>query len=170
MVAQPGLGTSGVFAFALLFVFVGALPWMIKGIASPRYPDSDQVSLQQQIALVSNVPAMDRLQSFASQSDAFLQAGQVLYPRFFSKEDGLASANPWPAYALRDYPRVGFLLLNQSSTSVVFPTKSLPAFPHAQDAIVLGCQREEYIEARWVIFPELNAVYASEDLPETCSP
>ena len=113
---------------------------------------------------------MDQIDSFTLQPEAFLQTGRVLYPRFFSKEDGLASTNPWPAYAIREYPRLGFLLLNQSSVFVVFPTKRLPAFPHAQDAIILGCQHEDYVEARWIFFPALNSVYASQDLPEACAP
>jgi hypothetical protein len=62
------------------------------------------------------------------------------------------------------------LLLNQTSVSVVFPTKKLAEFPHAADAIILGCQRDGYVEARWVAFPELGAIYSSEQLPETCSP
>jgi hypothetical protein len=154
---------------AILFAFLGALPWLITNIASPRFSDTDPTLLQQQIASVSNTP-MDRIHTFASQSGAFIQSGRVLYPRFFSKENGLASANPWPAYALREFPRIGFLLLNQRSVSVVFPTKRLPEFPHAQDAIIVGCQREDYLEARWIIFPELDSVYASETLPESCAP
>ena len=158
------------FGFAILFALIGALPWMIKNIASPRYADTSQSLLQQKIASVSNAPSTDQINTFASQSDAFLQSGRVLYPRFFSKENGLASANPWPAYALREYPRIGFLLLNQSNVSVVFPTKRLPEFPHAQDAIVVGCQREGYVEARWIIFPELDSVYSNTEFPEACSP
>jgi 4-amino-4-deoxy-L-arabinose transferase-like glycosyltransferase len=159
-------GPSGL---AILFAFLGVLPWLITNIASPRYSDADQALMQQKIASVSNTP-VDRIQTFASQSGAFIQTGRVLYPRFFSKENGLASANPWPAYALRDYPRIGFLLLNQTSVSVVFPTKRLPEFPHARDAIIVGCQREDYVEARWIIFPELDSFYASETLPESCAP
>ena len=90
--------------------------------------------------------------------------GRVLYPRFFSKNDGLASTNPWPAYAFHDYPRIGFLLLNQTNISVVFPTKKIAQFPHAADAIILGCQRDGYVEARWVAFPELDTVYSSDPL------
>ena len=37
--------------------------------------------------------------------------GRVLYPRYFSRNDGLASTNPSPAYASRDYPRTGFYFL-----------------------------------------------------------
>jgi hypothetical protein len=154
----------------ILFAIISALPWMIKNIAPPRYADTSQTSLRQKITLVSNTPALEKINTFASQPDALIQTGRVLYPRFFSKEDGLASANPWPAYALRDYPRMGFLLLNQSSVSVVFPTKRLPDFPHARDAIILGCQREGYVEAHWVLFPELDSVYSNEELPDTCSP
>ena len=139
-------------------------------MASPRYRNTDQASLQEKIASISNVPMSDELAAFASQPEAFLQTGRVIYPRFFAKEDGLASTNPWPAYAIRDYPRVGFVFLNQSSMSVVFPTKRLAEFPHAQDAIILGCQREGYVEARWILFPDLNSVYSSETPSEPCSP
>jgi hypothetical protein len=159
----------GLFGISILFAFLGALPWLIKTIASPRYAETDQTALQQQIASISSAPA-DQINAFASQPDAFIQIGRVLYPRFFSREHGLASANPWPAYALREYPRIGFLLLNQSSVSVVFPTKRLPEFPHAQDAIVVGCQHADHVEARWILFPESDSVYASEEFPETCSP
>jgi hypothetical protein len=154
--------------FASLFALIAAIPWLIKNVASPRYADADQ-TFHQKFASIPNAPSMDRISAFASQPDAFIQTGRVLYPRFFSKEDGLASANPWPAYALRDYPRIGFLLLNQSNMSVVLPTKRLPSFPHAQDAIVVGCQREGYVEARWVIFPELDAVFSNTELPQACS-
>lgn len=156
-------------SFASLFVFVAALPWLAKSIASPRYADQSRERLLSTLTSLSNAP-INKINSFASQPEAFMQSGRVLYPRFFSKEDGLVSAHPWPAYALRNYPRMGFLLLNQGSVFVVFPTKRLPAFPHARDAIILGCQRQDYVEARWVVFPELNSVYSSEELPESCSP
>jgi 4-amino-4-deoxy-L-arabinose transferase-like glycosyltransferase len=156
---------------ALLFVFVSSLPWLARTIASPHYEDQSQESLRAKMStFVVDTPTWDEINTFAAQPDAFIQTGRVLYPRFFGKEGGLASANPWPAYALREYPRIGFLLLNQSSASVVFPTKRLPEFPHAQDAIVIGCQHKDYVEARWVIFPKLDTVYSNTELPQTCSP
>ena len=159
---------SQLVSIALLFAFIGSLPWMIKRIASPRYPNTNQALLQNQLISISNTA--DEINTFASQPDVFLQSGRVLYPRFFGKEDGLASTNPWPAYAIREYPRLGFLFLNQTSVFVVFPTKRLPEFPHAQDAIILGCQQEGYVEARWIVFPELNSAYTSEDPLLPCSP
>jgi hypothetical protein len=170
---QPGtqskLGQTRI-PVAILFVLIGALPWLVENIASPRYPDQSQGNLEAKITGLSNAPTIEEIKTFVSQPGAFLQTGRVLYPRFFSKNDGLASANPWPAYAFHDYPRIGFLLLNQTSISVVFPTKKVAEFPHATDVIVLGCQREGYVEARWVAFPGLDSVYPSELLTETCSP
>jgi hypothetical protein len=83
----------------------------------------------------------------------------------------MASANPWPAYKLRDYPRFGFMLLNDKITSAVFPSRieSL-TFPHAADVIILGCMREDYVEVRMIAFPDLDVVHTSVPLTESCSP
>jgi len=62
------------------------------------------------------------------------------------------------------------LLLNDTSVSVVFPTRRLSEFPHAEYAIVLGCQRQGYVEAHWIAFPELDTIYASEGAAEPCTP
>jgi hypothetical protein len=43
-------------------------------------------------------------------------------------------------------------------------------FPHAVDAILLGCQREDYIEARVVYVPATNEIFANASLLENCSP
>jgi hypothetical protein len=157
-------------SLVVLFAFIGSFPWLIENIASPRYTDQSQTALEEKMAALPNAPTFDELSAFASQPETFLQMGRVLYPRFFSKNDGLASTNPWPAYAFHDFPRIGFLLLNQTNVSVVFPTKKIAEFPHAAAAIVLGCQRDGYVEARWVAFPALDLVYSSDPLKESCSP
>lgn len=158
-----------IFALVLL-AFLGALPWMMEKISSARYADQSPQILQGQLAALPETPTADAIKAFAVRPGTFLQAGRVVYPRFFSRQDGLASANPWPAYAVRDYPRMGFLLLNDNSAFVVFPTRRLPEFPHAEDAIILGCDRGLYIEARWVAFPVLGKIYTSEMAGGPCSP
>jgi 4-amino-4-deoxy-L-arabinose transferase-like glycosyltransferase len=168
--AQKSSSFAALIPYAFLFAFLGALPWLAENIASPRYADQSQQRLEQALATVPNAPPLDEISTFASQPESFLQTGRLVYPRFFSKNNGLASTNPWPAYAIHEYPRIGFLLLNQGSVFVVFPTKRLPEFPHAEDAIILGCQRDGYVEARWIVFPELDSIYESNSLTETCSP
>lgn len=174
--SQPGplpvrpLGVLNGISLGLLFILISALPWLIKNIAAPRYADQSPAALEAQITSILSAPAPYEIHAFASQPEAFIQMGRVLYPRSFSRDKGLASANPWPAYAVRDYPRLGFLLLNQNAISAVFPgrTNSIP-FPHGADAIVLGCRREDYVEVRLIAFPELDSVSLSAPLTETCS-
>ena len=98
-----------------------------------------------------------------------LELGRVLYPRYFSRGIGLASAHPWPAYAPRDFPRLGFLLLNETRQDVLLPTRDIPVgLDHASDAIVLGCRREDYIEARLVLLPETDVVIQVASLADPC--
>jgi hypothetical protein len=167
---QRKRASSELILIASLFALIGALPWLAEKIASPRYPDQSQGFLTKKLASISNTPSLEEIDAFVSQPDSFLQIGRVAYPRFFGKDDGLASTNPWAAYAIRDNARIGFLLLNQRSASVVFPSKRISDFQHAADAIVLGCQREDYVEARVIAFPALHAVYWSEPFTQICSP
>lgn len=158
------------FLFASLFAFLGALPWLAEGIASPRYPDQSPEFLEQKIASLSDAPAQAEIETFLAQGETFIQIGRVIYPRFFASGKGVSSAHPWPAYAIRDYPRMGFLLLNDASITAVFPTKRISNFPHAADAIILGCQRKDYVEVRLIAFPELDVIYSNASLTEPCSP
>jgi hypothetical protein len=159
-----------VILYAGLFALIGALPWIGEKIASPRYPDQSKELLGQKLVALSRSPSLEEIEAFVAQPESFLQIGRVVYPRFFGRDDGLSSTNPWPSYAIRDFPRLGFLLLNQRSQSVVFPTKRIGEFPHAADAVVLGCQRGNYVEARLVAFPEMDVIYFSEPFTEECSP
>jgi hypothetical protein len=169
LVMQPLRLSTGL-SLALVFILISASPWLMENIAPARYSEQSPAALQEKIVSIPNAPASRELQSFASQPEAFIGAGRVLYPRSFSRDKGLASTNPWPAYAARAYPRLGFLLLNQYSISAVFPGRLDAAFPHAADAIVLGCQRADYVEVRLIAFPALETVYLSAPLAETCSP
>jgi hypothetical protein len=153
------------------FALIGALPWMAEKISSPRYADQSPVSLTAQVTLLSNSPTRAEIQTFVSQPDAYIGTGRVLYPRYFSRDRGMFSANPWPAYEMRDYPRLGFLLINQRVVQAIFPSRGAPEpFPHAADAIVLGCWKEDYLEVRMIAFPEQDAILVSAPLSETCSP
>lgn len=156
--------------FASLFAFLGGLPWLAEKIASPRYRDQSPGFLEQKLASFSNAPTRDEIDAFLAQPNTFFQMGRVVYPRFFSKDNGIASAHPWAAYALREYPRIGFLFLNQRSISAVLPTKKISDFPHAADAIILGCRGEDYVDVRLIAFPELGRLYSSMPLTEVCSP
>ena len=67
--------------------------------------------------------------------------GRMLYPRMYRRNEGLSSANPWPAYAVKDYARIGFILINDLQYNLIFATRDLLDFPQGADAIVLACQK-----------------------------
>jgi len=147
----------------LSFAFVGALPWFAKGLTSPRYTDTQDQLVEQ---LISSGYPQSEVDFFLAQPQAALLEGRMLYPRMYRKDLGMASANPWPAYAVRDFARMGFILLNDRQVNAVFVTRDLLDFPHGADTILLGCRREGYIEARLVVFEERS--YQSAPLSDPC--
>ncbi len=152
------------YIFILLsFAFVGALPWLAKGLTSPRYTATQDQLVEN---LISNGYPQREIDSFLSQPQAALLEGRLLYPRMYRKDLGMASANPWPAYAVRDFARLGFILLNDRQVNAIFVTRDLLDFPHGADTILLGCRREGYIEARLVVFE--NRSFQSAPLSEPC--
>jgi hypothetical protein len=160
-----------VLPFAMVFAFVGALPWIAESVnPPPRYSNLDPPSLQSQISKQQTVLSSEEIQAFGNQPEAITLQGRLLYPRTFGGNAGLTSATPWPSYAPRDYPRLGFKLLNRDVREVVFPNKGITIENvHARDVIVLGCQRENYIEARLLVFPNSNLTYLSNLALEPCS-
>ncbi len=156
---------------AAAFALIGALPWIAESVNPPaRYPDLEPTALQTQIADLQTVVAAEEIYNFIVQPEAITLTGRLLYPRSFGKNAGLVSATPWPSYAPRDYPRLGFKLLNQGVREVVFPYKGVPVENvQGKDVIVLGCERENYIEARLLVFPNANLTYLSNLTLEPCS-
>jgi hypothetical protein len=158
--------------FVILLV-VGALPWIGAQLSSPRYAWATPEVLASRLSSSPAVQAAgitpEDVAAARSAPGAAMSIGRILYPRFFSRGTGLASAHPWPAYAPRDFPRLGFLLLNATRQDVLLPTRVTPAgINHGADAIVLGCRREDYIEARLVLLPESDLVIQAAPLSDPC--
>jgi len=147
----------------LAFAVVGALPWLAKGMVQPRYTATPAQLLSR---LASDVHSEEEIKTFLQQPGAVLTEGRLLYPRLYRRDEGMVSANPWPAYAVRGYARIGFILINQSMENAVFITRDLLDFPQGGDAILLGCHREGYIEVRLIDFGE--AFFQSASLTQPC--
>ncbi len=146
------------------FIVIGSLPWLAQGFVQPRYTSTVE-ELKQEIA-IQNPEAME----FLSQPDSQIIEGKLLYPRFFRRNDGIFSTTPWAIYAVRDYSRLGFIVLNDGAVSVIFPADSPIKLTHGADVIVLGCRQKDYLEARLIYFPELNESYQTEDVLAPCQP
>lgn len=111
--------------------------------------------------------AVEEINAFLSQPEAILMEGRVLYPRLYRRDEGIASARPWPVYAIRDYSRIGFILLDDNRTDMIFVTKEVLDFPQGADAVVLACQKEDYLDVRLVDFGTHS--YQSAPLSRPCT-
>ncbi len=153
-----------------LILLVGSLPWVME-VALPRASlpcqDADLVRCLTQSGLNAG-----QAEAFLSQPHALALQGRLLYPRYFSRNDGLASTNPSPAYAPRPFPRLGFLVLTPEALhQVVLPIKGVPSLPdNLAPVVILGCPRQGYVEARLVILVERQEIVVSDLLKEDCPP
>lgn len=154
---QPGIiSWAGIrpahFLPVLAFVLIGAMPWLAKGWVQPRYASTQDALIEK---LVANGYERDEIQAFLSQENAMLMEGRLLFPRMYWRGEGLASANPWPAYAVQDFPRIGFILINSSYRNMIFRTQELLDFSQGADAIILACEGDdEPLDARIVVFAD----------------
>ncbi|HBY06614.1 MAG TPA: hypothetical protein DEH22_02045, partial [Chloroflexi bacterium] len=137
----------------LLFLVSAAIP-ISEALIPARYPAGwlaqtlDDPLLQAQL---NQAGISEALPDFAAQTGSELIYGRALYPRFYSAGQGIPG-QAWFAFVPREYTRLGFYLVGPHSQNVVLPLGDAPAnFPHAADVIVLGCLRDEYLEAQLVI-------------------
>ena len=154
-------------ALAGIFLLVGGLPWM-----------SESAIRRQDPVCADSIPACLAVQgvneeeagAFLDQPGAVSLTGRVLYPRYFPRFDGLSSTNPAPAFAPRDFPRMGFFVLTSSGVEqVLIPMKGSRPFPHAQDAILIGCQRDGYVEVKLILFPATGETFSNGSLADSCA-
>ncbi len=151
---------------SFVFLFIGSLPWIAESVI-PRTESLCADSLPTCLAAQGVDGAQVR--AFLGQPDAVALTGRVLYPRYFPRNLGLASTNPNPAFAPRDFPRMGFYFLTPDGVEqVILPMRGSRPFPHAADGILLGCQRDKYVEVKLIIFPATGETFTSGSLADPC--
>jgi hypothetical protein len=161
-------------AAALLIVLVGSLPLIMEHAIPPHFSTISAEALSAQLgispAAVSAGFDKNQVQSFAAQPEAVFVTGRLLYPRFLGPDLALHSSNPWPAYAGRDYPRMGFILLTRQGVfQAVLPVDGMPGnFPPDRDVILLGCDRGNYVEGRLLLFLDDDIYFSGGSLAEGC--
>lgn len=146
-----------------LFIFIGSLPWLAKGFAEPRYTSAQSELIAR---LESNNYNRSEIESFLTQPDAILLEGRLLYPRKYTRGEGLSSANPWPAYEAKDFPRIGFLLINSGHQNLIFPTREMLDFKQGADATVLACSDNDLLTVRVIAFDASS--FQSAPLTDPC--
>jgi hypothetical protein len=164
--APRQIGNLTYIAFAGLILFIGGLPWIVETRVPQRaFPCADSPVA----CLAERGANQSQAQTFLAQPGAVSLSGRVFYPRYYARNEGIASTNPSAAYGPRDYPRMGFyFFVGDSVVQAVLPMKGAHPFPHAADAIVLGCQREKFVEVKMIVFLDSGLTYISGALTDSC--
>jgi hypothetical protein len=154
---------------ACVFLLVGALPWIAE-VGSPNKLLNFCVESTLGCRTAGQVTSSQETQAFFAQPGVVAAFGRVLYPRYFSRNDGLASTNPSPAYAPRDFPRTGFYFLVPGKMELaVLPMKGAHPFPNVADALLIGCQRDKYVEVKMIVFLDSGLTYTNGSLTDSCA-
>jgi 4-amino-4-deoxy-L-arabinose transferase-like glycosyltransferase len=169
-------GTAMLAGFALL----GALPWIAEASIPPHFADLDKPALLAQLAEAPGLQQagidQQELDAYASQEGVEVRQGRLLYPRFYWRNNGMRAAHPWAAFAPREYPRVGFIMIGERFVHGVIRMSEIPSpsdFPQASDVIVLGCRQNDqtgsYLDVTVLSF-DGGQTYFGRSLDEPCSP
>jgi len=119
------------------------------------------------VKLESSGYSAEEVRAFLAQPGTVLVEGRMLYPRLYRRNEGMSSAHPWAIYAVKDFSRIGFLLINDQRRDMIFVTKELLDFPQGADAIVLACQSDGYFDVRVVDFGTHS--YQNSPLSNPCA-
>ena len=139
---------------------LGSLIPLSENFRPPRYQNMDVrqtlIDHEQEIEK-AGISATD-IDLFLKNSNAELLIGRILYPRYYPIDRGEFLFDPFVTMA---FPRTAFTLIGpQGERGVISPGPTPDHFPHAVDAIVLGCKEEKYLDALAVILLDENgAVY-----------
>jgi hypothetical protein len=94
------------------------------------------------------------IEMFLKNTGAELLVGRVLYPRYYPINRGEILLYP---FVSMEFPRTAFTLIGpEGEQGVILPGDSPKYFPHAVDALVLGCKEEKYLDALAVILLDEN--------------
>jgi hypothetical protein len=147
---------------------LGALIPLAQQINPPRYQVLPDAMLAEQLITLSGKQlglTTQDLQIFLSNQDAIILQGRSLYPRQFSKDEGL-DISVYNFYHTMPYPRTLFTLLGPKGENVIILPRINPTkIANSVDVMALGCRADGYIQA-WAVV-RMDDLSVSERFPGT---
>ena len=141
----------------ILFFILGSAPALSGKLIPDQYTMQNTAeNIRDLTEIVSQSPAeREKLDRLLSLDGREILNGRLIYPRFFGENAGLASGHPWIAYRIRDFSRLGFVLLNEENHDIILPMESEPAFiSNAAYVYVIGRNDDQgFFRADAVIIP-----------------
>jgi hypothetical protein len=154
---------------AILFG-LGALIPLAERLHSERYANFDvsRALSEHEAQIESAGLSLQEIDSFLQNPNAKISVGRALYPRYYIEFEG--EVHFYPVVTM-GFPRTTFTLIGpEGEKGIVLPGEKPGHFPHAVDAIVLGCKEQYYVDALAVILlDETGAIYTrSPESPLQC--
>ncbi|MBQ4512453.1 MAG: hypothetical protein II969_05635 [Anaerolineaceae bacterium] len=154
--AQP-VYPAAIAGILILFLILGAAPALSGKLIPDQYSlqTTDQ-NIRDLEEIVSSSPDKQKmLAELLAEEGREVLNGRLIYPRYFTENTGLASGHPWIAYRIRDFSRLGFVLLNQENHDIILPMGTEPSYiPNAAYVYVIGSNDEQgFFRADAVIIP-----------------
>jgi hypothetical protein len=153
------------------FLLVASIPLAERLIPNHFQALTPQSVLSSLYAAQSDGGDRTQIKTFLKEENAVAFVGRIFYPRFYLAGEGAVSPN-WASYHMRDYPRLGFILLGPRRESVILRLDQPPdTFPNAADSLVIGCQRDTYVEAYLVaiLTDPQQMILSSRTQPWSCN-
>ncbi|MDP1713564.1 MAG: hypothetical protein Q8L41_02365 [Anaerolineales bacterium] len=130
-------------------------------------PDATLVMLEQGGWLNQANFGRDELSEFLADPQAKLIVGRILYPRYYNVGKG-EPKRVYP-YLPLDYVRLAFITIGPYGSGVeniIIPGEKPMFSLHAQDAVIIGCQNDSYLDALAVfVLSEPGMVYLRSPQP-----
>jgi len=168
---------SRLLVIGIMFILIGTSPILLETLPPKRYPISvsvdDFVKANQSLPDFSSPKMVENITSLSKDPLTKVFYGRALYPRYFgeNKGDGATLAeDPLIGSAPFDHLSL-FLIGGHFDSAVVLPTSErISPFIAGADAWILGCQRNNYLEAILVVFRanDIARVYQQEPFKTSC--
>lgn len=155
--AQP-VYPAAITGILVLFLFLGAVPALCgKIIPQQVFLQTTEQNTRDLELITAALPSEKQtLDELLSEPGVEVLNGRLIYPRYFERNEGLSSGHPWIAYRIREFTRLGFVLLNEENHDVILPLQTEPSFiPNAAEVYVIGRDVEDYFRADAVIIPNI---------------
>ena len=146
------------FAISIGFFLLGST-FLLTDQVQPKYPPNSAKALlaeqvEQKPAWFSeNEITARELEAFINSDQGVVELGLMLYPRYYKANETPPRSVYLPAMAAGDN-RITFLLLEEYQPFYVrlpLGERYYNQFPHAEYALVVGCQQDEYLDGILVI-------------------
>jgi hypothetical protein len=149
--SQPRFTFGRIVTVLIILFAIGSLVPLAEKLYPPRYANFNitQALQENETQIKAAGLTMTQINEFLKLPGSELFVGRTLYPRSYKMGQGEIAFSP---YTTMQFPRTGFVLVGPTgSEGVVLPGEFPKYFPHAADALVIGCKEKDYTDAVAVV-------------------